>query len=169
MLTRFGFAHGWRMAEAMQAQFKWDSDDDWRRAGARIHALEGLYPPRARRRGPLSREGATSLASYEAEQHILHFGRSDAPVCWTICGLTSGYLSRATARRSTCSKIAAWARATPPATSSGGRARSGATSAPMSCASSSPKRLKECLDVSLQRVTETLKETERKLRERRAR
>src|SRR5882757_6166981 len=35
VLTQFGFAHGWRMAEAMQDQFKWDSDADWRRAGAR--------------------------------------------------------------------------------------------------------------------------------------
>lgn len=35
-------------------------------------------------------------ASYEAEQHLLHFGRSDVSVCWTICGLISGYLSRAT-------------------------------------------------------------------------
>jgi hypothetical protein len=33
------------------------------------------------------------LASYEAEQHLLHFGRSDSGVCWTICGLMSGYLS----------------------------------------------------------------------------
>jgi len=33
-------------------------------------------------------------ATYEAEQHLLHFGRSDVPACWTICGLTSGYLSR---------------------------------------------------------------------------
>jgi len=33
VLTQFGFAHGWRMAEAMQSEFKWDSDDDWRRAG----------------------------------------------------------------------------------------------------------------------------------------
>jgi hypothetical protein len=32
------------------------------------------------------------VASYEAEQHLLHFGRSEVPVCWTICGLTSGYL-----------------------------------------------------------------------------
>lgn len=40
VLTRFGFAHGWRMAEAMKAEFKWDTgDDDWRRAGTRIHDL----------------------------------------------------------------------------------------------------------------------------------
>ena len=42
VLTQFGFAHGWRMAEAMQAEFKWDTEDDWRRAGTRFHALEGL-------------------------------------------------------------------------------------------------------------------------------
>ena len=76
VLTQFGFAHGWRMAEAMQSEFKWDSNEEWQHAGARIHTLEGL------------------LASYEAEQHLLHFGRSDVPACWTICGLTSGYLSR---------------------------------------------------------------------------
>src|SRR5687768_12011913 len=38
VLTQFGFAHGWRMAEAMHAQFEWQSDDDWQRAGMRIHA-----------------------------------------------------------------------------------------------------------------------------------
>src|ERR1051325_6607056 len=43
VLTQFGFAHGWRMAEAMQAEFTWDSDDEWLRAGTRIHALEGLF------------------------------------------------------------------------------------------------------------------------------
>jgi len=26
------FAHGWRMAEALRADFKWDSDEDWRQA-----------------------------------------------------------------------------------------------------------------------------------------
>jgi transcriptional regulator with PAS, ATPase and Fis domain len=31
--------------------------------------------------------------SYEAEQHLLHLGRAEYPVCWTLCGLASGYLS----------------------------------------------------------------------------
>src|SRR5690349_6079743 len=96
VLTQFGFAHGWRMAEAMGSQFTWDSDDDWRRAGTRIHALEGLFQLAPGSEGPLSRAGAMLLASYEAEQHLLHFGRADVAVCWTICGLTSGYLSRST-------------------------------------------------------------------------
>src|SRR5688500_5706880 len=98
VLTQFGFAHGWRMAEAMQATFQWDSDDDWRHAGARIHALEGLFRVAPGSEGPVSNEGAMVVASYEAEQHLLHFGRSDVPVCWTILGLTSGYISRSYGR-----------------------------------------------------------------------
>src|SRR5947208_13312006 len=43
VFTQFGFAHGWRMAEAMKAEFKWRNDDEWRRAGTRIQALQGLF------------------------------------------------------------------------------------------------------------------------------
>src|SRR6187401_803693 len=74
VLTQFGFAHGWRMAEAMQAEFKWNSDDDWRRAGTRIHTLAGLFRVEPGSLGPLSKEGSMIIASYEAEQHLLHFG-----------------------------------------------------------------------------------------------
>jgi hypothetical protein len=39
VLTQFGFAHGWRMAAAMQKEFKWANQEEWRRAGPRIHTL----------------------------------------------------------------------------------------------------------------------------------
>jgi two-component system response regulator HydG len=29
VLTQLGFAHGWRMAEAMKAQFNWESEEEW--------------------------------------------------------------------------------------------------------------------------------------------
>ncbi len=138
VLTQFGFAHGWRMAEAMQAEFKWDSDDDWRRAGTRIHTLEGLFrvepearkpsPRRARCSSPRTRPSNTSCTSAAPTRRCA--GPSAASRAATSAGPP--------ARRSTCSRIAAWARATPAATCSGARARSGATSAPTSCASSSP-------------------------------
>ena len=57
VLTQFGFAHGWRMAEAMKSEFKWDSDEDWRLAGTRIHALEGLFRVEPGGKGALSKEG----------------------------------------------------------------------------------------------------------------
>src|SRR5512133_1332260 len=69
VLTQFGFAHGWRMAEAMKEEFKWDSKEEWRRAGTRIHALEGLFHVEVGSKDPQSQEGLMILASYEAEQH----------------------------------------------------------------------------------------------------
>ena len=35
VLTQFGFAHGWRMAAAMNTEFKWNNNEDWLRAGPR--------------------------------------------------------------------------------------------------------------------------------------
>jgi DNA-binding NtrC family response regulator len=167
VLTQFGFAHGWRMAEAMQAEFKWDSDDDWRRAGTQSHALEGLFHVEPGSRGALSKEGLVLGASYEAEQHQLHFGRTEVPVCWTICGLTSGYLSRSTGSEvyvledrcvgmghSACHLF--------------GRTREEwGDERAEELRFFEPIRLKACLDVSLHRVTESLKAAERKLRDRR--
>jgi DNA-binding NtrC family response regulator len=169
VLTQFGFAHGWRMAEAMRTEFPWESDDEWRSAGTRIHALEGLFRVASGGSGPLSRTGSMIVASYEAEQHLLHFGRSDVPVCWTICGLTSGYLSRIAGKHmyvlehSCASKGDAachlFARS---------REEWGGEHAE-ELHFFEPSRLEECLDVSLQRVTKTLQAAERKLhRHRRA-
>src|SRR5688572_7433041 len=42
ILTRFGYAHGWRTAEALKTQFPWDDESEWREAGPRLHTLQGL-------------------------------------------------------------------------------------------------------------------------------
>ena len=163
VLTQFGFAHGWRMAEAMQAEFTWDSDDEWLRAGTRIHALEGLFRVQPGGTGPLSKTGSMVVASYEAEQHLLHFGRSDVPVCWTICGLTSGYLSRITGKETFVLEDRCLGQGDA-ACQLFGRSREGwGGERTEDLCFFEPTRLKECLDVSLQRVTKTLKAAERKL------
>ncbi len=95
ILTRFGYVQGWRMADAMQDLFQWESEEDWHHACGRIHMLGGMYRLSPGPIGSLTKEGLTLVESYEAEQHIAHLGSSDTSVCWTICGLTSGYLSRA--------------------------------------------------------------------------
>ena len=138
VLTQFGFAHGWRMAEAMKAEFEWDSDDDWQRAGTRIHALEGLFRVEAGSKGALVQGGAD--AGRLATRPSSTCCTSVAPTC--PCAGRSAASPAATsaaarARRSTSSRTAAWARATRLATSSAARGRSGVTSAPRSCASSS--------------------------------
>jgi DNA-binding NtrC family response regulator len=167
VLTQFGFAHGWRMAAAMQKEYKWASNKEWRRAGPRIHALGGLFRVQPGSEDLLTKKGAMLLASYEAEQHLLHFGRSDSPVCWTICGLMSGYLSYAGGKEiyvledrclgvghAACHLL--------------GRTREewGDEHAE-ELAFFDSGRLEECLDVSLGRVTETLKAAEKKLRDHR--
>jgi len=94
LLAEVGFAQGWRMAEAMQTEGHWDSGEELRHAGIRLHAQQGLFQVVGGSLDPLARGGMTVASSYEAEQHLLHFGKADAPICWTICGLLSGYLSR---------------------------------------------------------------------------
>ncbi|HEY4658948.1 MAG TPA: sigma-54-dependent Fis family transcriptional regulator [Gemmatimonadaceae bacterium] len=164
VLTQFGFAHGWRMAEALGAEFDWDSDEDWRRAGARIHTLEGLFRVEAGGRGALSREGSMLVASYEAEQHLLHFGRSDVPVCWTISGLTSGYLSRTAGKETYVLEDRCMGKGDAACHLFGRSREEWGDERAEELRFFEPHRLKECLDVSLDRVTETLKAAERKLR-----
>jgi DNA-binding NtrC family response regulator len=96
VLTRFGYAHGWRVAETLRNGFPWDSEDEWRAAGARLHTIQGLVRAEVTRSsmdpaGP----GAEGIwhDSYEAEQHLLHLGQADEPVCWTLTGFASGYMS----------------------------------------------------------------------------
>jgi DNA-binding NtrC family response regulator len=166
VLTQFGFAHGWRMAEAMHAEFNWNSDDEWQRAGTRIHALEGLFRVEAGSKGPLSKEGVTLLASYEAEQHLLHFGRSDVPVCWTICGLTSGYVSRSSGKEIYVLEDRCLGKGDAACHLIGRTREEWGDERAEELRFFEASRLAEHLDVSLRRVTETLKAAERKLRER---
>jgi two-component system response regulator HydG len=167
VLTQFGFAHGWRMAEAMQAEFKWKSDEEWRRAGTRIHTLEGLFRVELGSLDPLSPTGSTLVASYEAEQHLLHFGRADATACWTLSGLTSGYSSRIAGKDIYVLEDRCMGKGDAACHLLGRTREEWGDEHAEELRFFDAKRLAECLDVSLQRVTETLKAAEQKLREHR--
>jgi DNA-binding NtrC family response regulator len=94
-LTRFGYADGWRAA----ATLKQEQPELWKegKAGPKLHALTGQVTiwESIRSTGvdgaPLV--DATWEDSYEAEQHLLHFGIADQPVCWTLVGWASGFVS----------------------------------------------------------------------------
>jgi two-component system, NtrC family, response regulator HydG len=167
VLTQFGFAHGWRMAEAMEHEFKWDSNEEWRHAGPRIHTLEGLFLVEAGTKDPLSKEGSMLVASYEAEQHLLHFGRSNSPVCWTICGLTSGYLSRTSGEEIYVLEDRCMSKGDAACHLLGRTRLEWGDEHAEELRFFEHKRLAECLDVSLRRVVDTLKGAERRLREHR--
>ena len=100
------------------------------------------------------------VSSYEAEQHLLHFGRADAPMCWTISGLISGYISRTAGKEiyvleDRCvGKGDAGCHLLARTREEWGDERA------EELRIYQPERLKDCLDVSL-------KAAERKLRERR--
>lgn len=93
ILSRYGYVHGWRLAETLKDKFKWDSNEERQKAGAKIFALQGLFKLDPDGPGSFGTEGGTWHASYEVEQQLLLKGRTDKPVCWTLTGLISGYLS----------------------------------------------------------------------------
>jgi len=93
VLTQFGFAHGWRMAEAMRTEFPWESDDEWRNAdhgfGPLLHSADSerdddLEGHRRRRRLLLERGGQRHLhhlrctADHRSHSHALAGG-------WHLC------------------------------------------------------------------------------------
>jgi len=96
VLTRFGYAHGWRVAETLRKGFPWDNEHEWRIAGARIHTLQGLVRAEITS-ATLNTSSPVAEGiwhdSYEAEQHLLHLGQADEPVCWTLTGFATGYMS----------------------------------------------------------------------------
>ena len=168
VLTRFGYAHGWRVAETLRKGFPWDSEDEWRIAGARLHTLQGLV------RAELTRASFNSAApaaegiwhdSYEAEQHLLHLGQADEPVCWTLTGFATGYMSCVYGREfiaieERCrGKGDALCRAVVRSKEEWGPELS--THLPF-------YQKEACLDVALTQLTDTLKKKERQLHARRA-
>ncbi|RJO66051.1 MAG: sigma-54-dependent Fis family transcriptional regulator [Myxococcales bacterium] len=166
ILTRFGYVHGWRMAEALETHFKWDCDEDRQRAGGRIHMLEGMYCLQPGSLDPLSKEGRTLLNSYEAEQHIAHLGRSDATVCWTICGLTSGYLSRTLGQEIYVLEERCLGRGDAACHLLGRTREEWGDKRADELRFFHIEKLSGWLDASLHQITETLKGVEQKLRER---
>ncbi|MBI1752682.1 MAG: XylR N-terminal domain-containing protein, partial [Acidobacteria bacterium] len=167
VLTQFGFAHGWRMAEAMQAEFKWANDGERCHAGTRIHSLGGLFGVGSENRDPRSKEGMMIIASYEAEQHLLHFGRADAPMCWTICGLISGHLSHTLGKEVFVLEDRCLGKGDAGCHLFARTREEWGDERAEELKFYEKGRLADCLEVSLHRVTETLKAAERKLKEHR--
>jgi two-component system response regulator HydG len=163
VLTQFGFAHGWRMAEALQKEFKWNSEE-WYRAGPRILTLEGLFLTQPGSDKHLNTSTMTLLASYEAEQHLLHFGRSDMTVCWTICGLMSGFRSFIAGKEIYIFENRCLAQGHAACHLEAHTREEWGEKHGEDMVFYDANNLAGCLDVSLSKVTETLKAAEEKLR-----
>jgi DNA-binding NtrC family response regulator len=98
VLLRFGFADGYHDAVNLRARSQWKSPVDGLRAGAMLHTLEGIVRADVRRVEFDDESGGFEEEvrwhdSYEAEQHVHHYGKSSAPVCWSLVGYSSGFVS----------------------------------------------------------------------------
>ncbi len=99
ILTRFGYALGWRTARAARTAVPWESESEWRRAGGRIHQLTGMLrvDPIIHREDDPEAPFAEAIwhDSFEADEHLLHHGVADEPACHILTGFASGYSSAA--------------------------------------------------------------------------
>lgn len=82
----------------------WEEELEWLHAAPKIHSIEGTVlvdsiELRANKeKGEFYSEGYW-YHSYEAEQHIKHFGHHHEPVCSTLIGYAGGYGSYYLGRR----------------------------------------------------------------------
>src|SRR5574339_114505 len=98
LLLRFGFADGYHDAVSLRDRSNWTSPEEGLRSGAMLHTLEGIVHAEVVR---IEHDESTGRFeeevvwrdSYEAEQHVHHYGRSTSPVCWSLVGYSSGYVS----------------------------------------------------------------------------
>ena len=98
LLLRFGYADGYHDSVSLRDRLEWRDPLEGFRAGAALHMLEGIVHAEIRRlehdpaNGRFDAE-ITWRNSYEAEQHLHHYGRSGTPVCWSLVGYVSGFAS----------------------------------------------------------------------------
>jgi purine catabolism regulator len=98
----FLLRHGWHCGvnDAQKAlEMDWDSKKELLFVGPKMHTLHGyleeveLIVAEADFSKGLMHHEAIWKNSYEAEEHLKRFGPSDHPVCHTLVGYASGYLS----------------------------------------------------------------------------
>ena len=98
LFLRFGFADGYHDAVSLRDRSKWPDPLDGLRAGIVLHRLEGIVRAEIL---TLEHDAAAGRFheeviwhdSYVAEQHVHHYGKTTAPVCWSLVGYASGYAS----------------------------------------------------------------------------
>jgi len=98
LMLRFGYADGYHDAVSMRDRSEWGSPVEGIRAGAVLHRLEGIVRADIIKIEHDTKSGRFEQEcvwhdSYVAEQHVHHYGHSNAPVCWSLAGYTSGYVS----------------------------------------------------------------------------
>ena len=98
VMLRFGYADGYHDAVSLRDRSMWTNPIDGLRAGITLHRLEGIVRAEIL---SVDYDAATGRFdeqlvfhdSYVAEQHVYHYGKAEAPMCWSLAGYLSGYAS----------------------------------------------------------------------------
>ncbi len=103
LLTRFGFFWGQTDASALQRLFHWPCEEEWIKAGMRLHTLEGVDKAtisefQFERDESKFHMVCTWHRSVEAEGYLMELGPSDHAVCWELLGYVCGFASYATGK-----------------------------------------------------------------------
>jgi DNA-binding NtrC family response regulator len=98
LFLRFGYADGYHDAVSLRSRSDWPDGLEGVRAGIVLQRLEGITRAeivRLEHDATSGRFHGEKLwhDSYIAEQHLDHYGKSSAPVCWSLVGYASGYTS----------------------------------------------------------------------------
>jgi DNA-binding NtrC family response regulator len=98
LFLRFGYADGYHDAVSMRDRSKWSNGLEGLQAGIALHRLEGIARPEVvelehDEKSARFQQTVRWHDSYVAEQHVHHYGKSKAPVCWSLVGYASGYAS----------------------------------------------------------------------------
>lgn len=96
-LIRYGYSCGYQAAMNIKKEFQWDEEGEGVFSGPTMHTQQGFVLSKLFYN--INHQTETGFYhgswtnSYEAEQHILHFGYHHEPVCWNLAGYASGYSS----------------------------------------------------------------------------
>jgi DNA-binding NtrC family response regulator len=98
LFLRFGYADGYHDAVSLRGRSDWPQGLEGLRAGIVLQRLEGIARAEIVRLEHDAESGRFYEEklwhdSYIAEQHLDHYGKSSAPVCWSLVGYASGYTS----------------------------------------------------------------------------
>src|SRR4029079_5959254 len=98
LALRFGFAARYHDAVNLRERSKWTDPLEGIRAGAMLHTLEGIVRVDVRKTdydaatGQFEEQEGWNV-SYVAAHHLHHCGKTESPVCWSLVGYASGFVS----------------------------------------------------------------------------
>ncbi|KLU62951.1 carbohydrate diacid transcriptional activator CdaR [Peptococcaceae bacterium CEB3] len=107
VFSRFGYRCGQNDSQSIKTIFEPKAENEWMLAGPKLHTLEGMVHVTNevldydRQSNHFYMRGIWRN-SYEAEEYLKIYGRSEQSVCWTLVGYTSGYCSEFFGRETIC-------------------------------------------------------------------